>query len=347
MKLKKISVLLLFVVFLLSACSSTASTASQSAVSRVQADTVSAEPSDGVEVSIEPIQPSEEPSVQPSEETEPPAEVSSEPSEPVEEDPYFTRDGAEEVKEDAKGGKWLYRSSTLYVSVERIFKKKEIQTYFVADIRFKEPEKERAGLAKPRRPLYEMALKAGAVIAVNGDYKNNVEADRKGIIIRNGKVLSEKKAADTLAFYPDGTMRIFKPGEITAKQLLTDGVENTFSFGPTLVKDGEIQANLKKHRTNNRRNPRTAIGMVEPYHYIFIVVDGRSSSRYSKGMWLEELAKVFKDLGCTVAYNLDGGQSATMTFMGKNINKYMGSMTGQRDVPDAIMFGKSDKVTGD
>ena len=61
-------------------------------------------------------------------------------------------------------------------------------------------------------------------------------------------------------------------------------------------------------------NPRTAIGYYEPGHYCFVLVDGRQEG-YSRGMLLPELAKVFEELGCQRAYNLDGGGSAVMTFL--------------------------------
>ena len=54
---------------------------------------------------------------------------------------------------------------------------------------------------------------------------------------------------------------------------------------------------------------------------------------------MPKLAALFASYECEVAYNLDGGQSATMSFMGKNISQYAGSLTGQRPVPDALMFG--------
>jgi len=125
---------------------------------------------------------------------------------------------------------------------------------------------------------------------------------------------------DTLAFMPDGTMRIFKAGEITADELLAEGVENTFSFGPTLIDGGVIQDGLDTHPLRHL-NPRTAVGMIEPYHFLLVVVDGRDDD-YSKGITLTGLAELLSSYGCQVAYNLDGGQSAAMAFMGENINRF-------------------------
>ncbi len=260
-------------------------------------------------------------------------------------DPYFLPEG-EEVIEDEKNGYWLYRSPVLFVEINRIREKAGPKTYFVADIRFKEGQTERAGFGSPKKPgksygaLYKIAKQYQAVIAVNGDYITKVTGDKKGIIIRDGKEFLNKKKMDTLAFYPDGTMRVFRPGETTAKKLIEDGVKNTFSFGPTLINNGVIEPKLNKCRLQ-RRNPRTAVGMIEPYHYIFVVVDGRQR-RYSVGMTMQQLAELFAKYNCQVAYNLDGGRSATMSFMGKNINRYNGSLTGQRKVPDALMFGFTD-----
>jgi exopolysaccharide biosynthesis protein len=56
---------------------------------------------------------------------------------------------------------------------------------------------------------------------------------------------------------------------------------------------------------------------------VFIVVDGRSPG-YSRGVALSEFAQIFKDLGCTIAYNLDGGGSSAMYFMGDLVNNPLG-----------------------
>ena len=260
-------------------------------------------------------------------------------------DPYFP--DKEEVSADVEGGHWLYRSPSLFVEVTR-HTNDVPQTWFVAEIRMKESEKEIAGFANPEKPgrsskdLYKIAREYKSVIAVNGDYMDRVKSDPKGFIVRDGEVYVDDDEADTLAFYPDGTMRVFHPGETFAEQLLDEGVMNSFSFGPILIKDGQIEPGLKKLHLASRK-PRTAVGMIEPYHFLLIVVDGRSS-KYSKGMTYDELAEVFASYGCEVAFNLDGGASATMTFMGENINKYQGSFTGQRGVPDALMFGHSELV---
>lgn len=259
-------------------------------------------------------------------------------------DPYFTDE--EQVTADEENGYWLYTSPTLRVEINRVHDEENSITYFAADIRLKPGETERGGFSTPERPggksddLYNIARYYQSVIAVNGDFLDHHEEDPKGVIIRDGKVFVDDDEEDTLVFMPDGAMQVFSGGETTADDLLAEGVKNAFSFGPTLVKDGAIQQDKIDGSHVRKKNPRTAVGMFEPYHFLLVVVDGRGGD-YSVGMTLTELAELFKSYGCSVAYNLDGGQSATMNFMGENINRYGGSLTGQRPVPDALMFGMS------
>ncbi len=74
-------------------------------------------------------------------------------------------------------------------------------------------------------------------------------------------------------------------------------------------------------------------------HYVFLVSDGRSSE--STGLTLYELAEVMQSLGCTVAYNMDGGGSTTMYFNGQVVNNPTSGMTkGERGVSDIVFIEK-------
>jgi hypothetical protein len=262
--------------------------------------------------------------------------------------PYFTDN--EQVSADMDTGHWSYTSPSLWVDVNRVFDESNTITYFAAEVRVNPDlgETELGGFAKPGDPkaknvkLYVIARTYKAVVAVGGDFlADNIKKDPKGVIIRDGIKCVDHDDNSTAAFMPDGTIKIFKAGEITADELMAEGVNNAFSFGPTLINDGVIADGLDKAHLHSK-NPRTAMGMIEPYHYLLVVVEGRS--KRSKGMTFNELADLMASYGCTVAYNLDGGQSATMAFMGDHISEYVGSLTRQRPVPDALMFGTSDLV---
>ena len=82
-------------------------------------------------------------------------------------------------------------------------------------------------------------------------------------------------------------------------------------------------------------HPRCAVGYYEPGHYCFVVVDGRQS--HSIGMRMNELAQIFEDLGCTMAYNMDGGASAVMMFDQRIINRQSAS----RELGDILLITDS------
>ena len=119
------------------------------------------------------------------------------------------------------------------------------------------------------------------------------------------------------------------------------GIVQSFEFGPLLVRDGEkveLPANRKYiiYTGDTVREPRTAIGQVDETHYVIIVADGRRDGWSDKGMTLQEMQQVFLDAGCHIAYNLDGGGSATMVLGGRLVNKTSGSR--ERNVSDILFF---------
>lgn len=213
----------------------------------------------------------------------------------------------------------------------------------------------------------ETARKQGAVFATNTDYftyRVDVDASGRatGVVIRDGEVLyddpyPEKKATnpryfpnlDMMSFMEDGTLAVWQSHEITAQELLDKGAYDVYSFGPNLVKDGEIttQAYGTDEENDQAKNPRCALGMVEPGHYVYILVEGRMSETRSQGITILELAKLMRTSGCVNAINLDGGQTAVIVFMGKQLNKigaYDGGKTEPRKTCEIMGVGYSDQV---
>lgn len=85
-------------------------------------------------------------------------------------------------------------------------------------------------------------------------------------------------------------------------------------------------------------NPRTAVGMIEEGHYIFVVSDGRTED--SEGLSLYELAQFMQKLGVQIAYNLDGGGSSTMYFNGQVVNNpTTNGRIKERGVSDIVYIG--------
>ena len=229
-----------------------------------------------------------------------------------------------------------YRSDTASVAVTKHTSGSgsDALAWFVADITVSDATIVRSAFARDEfgenivADPSEIAEQAGAVLAINGDYYGFRDT---GIVIRNGVAYRDQGARQGLAFYTDGSLRLYDETATSAAKLLAAGVWNTLSFGPGLVEAGkviggiddvEIDTNFGNHSVQGRQ-PRTGVGMVADNHFLFVVVDGRSAG-YSRGVTMSEFAQLFVDLGAQVAYNLDGGGSATMIFNNALVNDPLG-----------------------
>ncbi len=245
-------------------------------------------------------------------------------------------DEGEFLYENDEEGLWRYASSTLWVEVRRIIQAKPARTWYEAEIRCAE------GAETPRMiPLdpdnwmkkrdypYKVARVNRTVIAVSADYAWHrvINKTRVGILLRDGKVWSErtwKKGAkkfpnlDTLALFPDGDMQVFDSDEKTAQEYLDMGARDVLAFGPWLIRDGELnEAGLAQYGKSSAE--RVAVGMAEKGHYWFMMLEGRI--KRSRGDGIDFLAEKLLEKGCETAFNLDGGQTAGIVFMGHQLCK--------------------------
>ncbi len=264
------------------------------------------------------------------------------------------------VHADWKAGVWCYISKDLRVEIERFSGKASNQkaVWFVSDIRarngrvFSSFAESRENRADKSRPEY-IAQKNRVVYAQNGDlWVWRVEEKRyPGVIIRDGEVVKDqtyRKSSeampplDELSIYEDGRFEVRFPGEMCAEEYLERGVRDVFAFGPILIRDGVMDTRLEKGFDSLQ--PRSAIGMVEPGHYVGVMVEGRT--KRSRGTDLKFLADILMERGCTQAFDLDGGQTSAMVFMGELVMKaptYNG-FTNTRNQPDVIGIGISERV---
>ncbi|MDO4564440.1 MAG: phosphodiester glycosidase family protein [Clostridia bacterium] len=165
---------------------------------------------------------------------------------------------------------------------------------------------------------HNLAAEVGAIFAVNGDFCGDRD---EGVVIRNGKLYRSNVFYECCVLYQDGTMEVLSAAETDAEELLQNGAVHAWSFGPRLLNsDGSAITDNDAFSPPLLRpaNPRTIIGYIEPGHYVFVVVDGRTDE--SDGMTFLECSEFMSSLGCKVAYNLDGGQSSEMVFQGEIVN---------------------------
>ena len=215
---------------------------------------------------------------------------------------------------------------------------------YVADVQVSSAEYLKTALAQNsfgrnlKDTTSNMAEAAGAVLAINGDYYGFRD---DGYVLRNGVLYRDTASTgtDALVVYGDGTMAAASQDSTSAQALKDAGAWQVLSFGPVLVSDGQIAvAAGEEVGQSMNSNPRTAIGIISPLHYVVVVSDGRTGD--NDGLSLYELAQVLIDNGATFAYNLDGGGSTTLYFDGKVVNNpTSGNVGGERSVSDIVYFG--------
>lgn len=189
----------------------------------------------------------------------------------------------------------------------------------------------------------EIAKRYAAIVAINGDTVSNKKRST-GPIVRNGELYVDKsnKQDECLVLYRDGRMICF-PIKSTLSDMEAEGqICQTWNFGPNLLDEqGKAKTTFISSRRINPKNPRTAVGYYEPGHYVFVVADGRQKD--SRGLTLEELSNLFEELGCSLAYNLDGGQTSIMASSERVINSPYNNGRGTTDIllicePDPSLY---------
>ncbi|MBQ6632751.1 MAG: phosphodiester glycosidase family protein [Ruminococcus sp.] len=216
-------------------------------------------------------------------------------------------------------------------------------TYFVADVYVSNVSEIKTAFADDsygkniKDSVYNMAVDNNAIFAINGDYYGNAE---ESIVIRNGvKYRDSASETDVLVLFTDGVMRTYLPEEFDIDAVIAQGAWQAWNFGPALLDgEGNVLDTFNTTSYLNSKNPRSAVGYVEPGHYVFVTVDGRDKG-YSSGATLSELAAILSDEGCIYGYNLDGGKSAMMYYDGEIINEPDG---GGRDISDIIYVSKQE-----
>jgi len=142
------------------------------------------------------------------------------------------------------------------------------------------------------------------------------------LVVINGELVHdlEPYRYDICVLYQNGEMEMIPAKEIDREKILSSAPWQTWNFGPSLLDDdGEPLKTFNLPGNISDRNPRAVLGYYSPGHYCFVLVDGRQSG-YSMGLTIQETAELMRDLGCTAAYNLDGGISAQIAWHAKRVN---------------------------
>ena len=270
----------------------------------------------------------------------------------------FLQAEGEFIHEDDEAGLWIYLSPTLQVEIRRQQDDRIPLVWFETDIRTRGEERFRTVMTDPEHPgkknryPFDIAEEEGFVLGFSDDFyaERMNKKQTVGIIIREGQILSSATARkrtshlpnlDMMIQYPDGRLEVCECTEYTAEELIDQGALNVFSFGPILIRDGVIDE--KMYGSHYRSiEPRHALGMIEPGHYLLLSVQGRRKD--SRGTMLQRVAEMMKERGVTQALNLDGGNTMALMFRGRMLNKEAVFQNRQfvRSVTSLIGIGKTD-----
>lgn len=202
-----------------------------------------------------------------------------------------------------------------------------------------------------------IAKEVNAVIAINGDYYS--KTDKCKVVLRQCQQVrnTAEGTADLLIIDTNGDFSILpnctKPEYAQYYKEHEGEMYNVFCFGPVLVQDGKSVIGDDYYNGflgSSKGTQRSAIAQLGPLEYMIVSCSSeQASDGKDKGMTLQEFAHVCEEAGkrlsengCILAYNLDGGNSATMNFKVRDRSgelKYVKINPGQeRFLSDIIYF---------
>ena len=204
-----------------------------------------------------------------------------------------------------------YASLPLFNSVQSIsvvrYKASKFRTSFVSSPR------------KAASKTDSLALRNGALAAVNGSYFNVKTRDHATFLCADGEILSRTypremyRCNGVLAVKGrrGSRVRIF-PYEQGSEESVSKHFKSALVAGPLLISGGKPREDFDMGRSFfNHRHPRSFVGSTKDGWVYFVVVDGRFPGQ-GEGASIPELVTIAAWLGLDDAINLDGGGSSTL-----------------------------------
>jgi len=188
----------------------------------------------------------------------------------------------------------------------------------------------------------QMSNRVRAVVAMDGDFYG----DHAGsFVLRQGVMFREitETYHDLLLIDEDGDFHIVlaeeHPEEMDKTAVNGKKITNALCFGPALIRDGEIVVDPSKAQEQSHpiaKEIRMAICQMGEREYMLVTNSNES-------LTLEEFAQFLSGFdGIQQAYNLDGGMSSHLVFMGELRNKFaLINNQDYRPVPDIIYFASA------
>lgn len=242
-----------------------------------------------------------------------------------------------------------YSDDSIKVSVE------EIESYYVTKIWLQNPavqvKKASADWGTTLKTTDAMLdSKDGAIVGCNGSgfYLSGSWSPRESeikntswnkttegyLVITDGQTkrkITGKQCNSLLGILPSGSLKYYENNPY--EDVINDSVENTFTFGPLLVKDGKAYAQeIGKPRRGYTDSAAslTTIGQIDANN--FVIISTRTSAK------LTTIANFGVKLGCNLLYNFDGGGSSSLWFRNGTTGNGAFVKNSSRPVGDALYF---------
>lgn len=169
-------------------------------------------------------------------------------------------------------------------------------------------DSEKIGLSTVRNQAKAVMDEGKQVVAaINSDMYNMKNGDPWGVVVKNGKEIHPYAPIRTWwKFF--GLKRDGSPiyGDRTVYEANKSDIWQAMGIHSVLVNNSAVV------NTDHSKilAPRVAVGVRSDHTIFFLMVDGRQVP-YSRGLSLDGIAAMMKDLGAVWAGNMDGGGSAT------------------------------------
>ncbi len=214
--------------------------------------------------------------------------------------------------------------------------------YTISEVKIADPSQFRRFLADGKYASgskyvpTELASSVNAVVASNGDFYT---FRKTGIIVYDGQVRrAEGKSLDSCLIAGNGDLLMVHQKALTKKEdiekfVQDNGVRFSLAFGPILIENGQRVPIKEPYSVGEGKvsYARAALCQRDTLHYYLVTVT--ADPPFKLAHTLSRFAKNLETLGCKSAYNLDGGQSATIVMNDKVVN-----YVWQRQVSDIIYF---------
>jgi exopolysaccharide biosynthesis protein len=187
--------------------------------------------------------------------------------------------------------------------------------------------------------LTKMASDNDALIAINGGgfddpNFNSTGGSPLGITICNGKQVTSKSYSGSggiIGFDTDNRLIL---GKMTLAQAQKAGIRDCVTFGPFLIVDGVASKVLGNGGWGSA--PRTVIGQRKDGIVLFLVIDGRTTTK--PGADMDDLIEIMQNYGAYNAANLDGGTSSVLVVNNTIVNDPIDSTGAHKTRPIATGF---------